>query len=62
MLGDVCRDCIKAGPQGAAERALDYAKYFRERALEMEDLAGRVAKITEWASLEDLSAVGQQKS
>ena len=55
MYGDVCRDCIKAGPQEAAKRTLDYAKYFRERALELENLAGRVARITEWASLEDLS-------
>jgi len=55
MLGDVCRDCIKAGPQEAAKRTLDYAKFLRERALELENLAGRVARITEWASLEDLS-------
>ena len=55
MLGDVCRDCIKAGPQEAAKRTLDYAKFLRERALELENLAGRVARITKWASLEDLS-------
>ena len=54
MLGDVCQDCIEAGPQGAAERLLDHVQYLRERALRLETLAGRVARITEWASVEDL--------
>ncbi len=54
MLGDVCRDCIEAGPQGAAERMLDYVEYLRQGALKLETLAGRVARITEWASVEDL--------
>ncbi len=54
MLGVVCRDCIKAGPQGAAKKMLDYVEYLREEALKLENLVGRVARITEWASIEDL--------
>ena len=54
VLGDVCRECIEAGPQGAVKKMLDYVEYLRQEALKLENLAGRVARITEWATVENL--------
>jgi hypothetical protein len=56
QLGDVCPSCAEAGPTGAANRARAYAAALREHADQIDHIAGRLAAVTQWATVEDLRA------
>src|SRR5262245_33142961 len=58
QLGDLCDECIKAGPQAAAARTRRRAEELRERAEELDDLAKdlRALDPARWSWLAELEA------
>ena len=58
--GLLCERCIEAGPVGAADRARAYAGGLRDCADHLDTLASEVAQITEWATLDDVTAIDAQ--
>ena len=58
-LGNVCMDCLRAGPAGARERAQNYAAELREQA---DTLEGSVVNmetmpLDNWATPEDVEEI-----
>ena len=65
-IGDVCPECLDAGPKGAAERARGYAVYLRERAGKVDDLAVLLEDVpfSAWATskqVKDLEDEGDRR-
>lgn len=59
VIGDICPDCIEAGPEGAAARTREYAyKLVRKAEAQWLELAAAVGhiKFKDWATLDDLQA------
>jgi len=55
-LGEVCPECVRAGPEGAAKRIESQAQALRQEADRLEALAPRVASIEDWTSWEEFCA------
>jgi hypothetical protein len=55
-FGDICRECLDAGREGASERMHHKAGHLREHAEWLEQLAGDVIRAESWASSDDLDS------
>lgn len=55
-FGDICRECLDAGKEGAAGRMRREAGRLREHAEWLEQLAGDVVQAESWASSDDLDS------
>ena len=53
-FGDICRECLDVGREGAAERMRYHAEHLREHAAWLEQLASDVLHAENWASSDDL--------
>ena len=63
MVGEVCPDCIAAGPQGAAQRIREHAcrvydalgdeDRWADRSDMLDDWAEAVVQMTEWVDVQD---------
>jgi len=55
-IGDVCPECVEAGPSGAAQQMRERAKDLRELSDSLERLANEVANVEDWVPIEELRA------
>lgn len=61
-FGDICRECLDAGREGAAERMRHQANESREHAEWLEQLAGDVVQAETWVSSDDLDRARREAS
>ena len=59
-FGDICRECLDAGKEGAAGRMRHQAGHLREHAEWLEQLAGDVVQAELWASSDDLDTARRE--
>jgi hypothetical protein len=60
-VGDVCPECLDAGPAGTAERTREYVQYLREKADALEALAKEVEMmpVDDWATRGEVDAASE---
>ncbi|MDQ3004162.1 MAG: hypothetical protein M3R47_02070 [Chloroflexota bacterium] len=60
-IGDICPECLKAGPQGAAVRSQDCGREL-EKLAKAQDEMGELVKnilLDDWATVEEVERAGQ---
>jgi len=63
QIGDVCPDCLKARPRGAAQRMRDHAVRLRQKAEEIEKYAStvEVLPLEAWSTVDKVKAMTEEE-